>query len=650
MSTPRPTNPILPTQNPNPSYQDLLNVFGWKPKDNCTATLNPNDKCGSATSFDLENNGQPRDTSFQGPNNQSRNCPVASPPPVPKNEESDVSSLIKSAGGDAECIKESDFASDQSGGSVRAGVETLLGSAGFEAKWGQSNIQQKNKQIGCGSLIVKASQIIQKRNLISCIVESCKQDTTVFARANASVTIATTELTPAEQIYKAELLQQQNETNERITNEQSQVIMALYSRPSVTDERIENMQKSFDKINQLRLKAQEAQLKSYSRDIRIDTTTIRVRADVNINAKVELTSDAKSKITQLSEEITKDVAELTVSNTLGVNAMDPSTKNIVNQLSQSESNTISTNITNIEQNTSISADANGNITVSAPGQITLTSTMIDANACVTIVVDQIMKRAVANGVELASKTLNELVSKSAIANDVQGLDDMQNALNDALDKLTKNTMNLGGGMQQYLIIFAVIFGILLLLGGGAFLLFSSFKGGNPSYKFNSGNPTSVLFTMILVFVLIFLLALFFGHGKSKSYESLKNECEKSGMRLCEMGEACIKSKTDFNNNSVRYSAISPLNVEDDQNNQNKKDKQDNQNNQNNQNVWLKYNNVLCDYYQGTPPSIKQIIPMCCPTLPSSLPSSTPSSLPSSTPSFTPSQTPYQTPGSPYVQN
>ena len=41
---------------------------------------------------------------------------------------------------------ESDFASDVSGGSVRAGVETLLGSAGFEAKWGQSSIQNRNKQ------------------------------------------------------------------------------------------------------------------------------------------------------------------------------------------------------------------------------------------------------------------------------------------------------------------------------------------------------------------------------------------------------------------------------------------------------------------------------------------------------------------------
>jgi hypothetical protein len=621
MSTPTPTtkptiNSVLPTKNPNPSYQDLLDVFGWESGSNCPPNY-PN--CGTATSFDLKKNGQQRDTSFQGPNNQSKDCPVADPPSVPKNEESDVSSIIKSAGGDAQCIKESDFASDISGGSVRAGVETLLGSAGFEAKWGAESIQQKNKQIGCGSLIVKASQIIQKRNLISCIVDSCKQDTTIAARANASVVIQTGELTDNEQLYKAQLLQQQNETNEKITSDQLKALMPLYSNPAITEERIKNLENLFDSINQLRLKAHQAQLKSYSRDINIDNTTIQVRADVNINAKVELTSDAKSKITQLSEEITKDVAELTVANTLGTNAMDPSTRNIVNQMSTSESNTTSTNITNIEQNTSISADASGTIIISAPGEIKITSSMIDANACVTIVVDQIMKRSIANGVELASKSLNELGSKIALTNDIKGLDDMQKALNDALKNLTSNTMNLGGAMQQYLIMFAIGFGILLLLGGGVFLLTSFFKGGNrapPSYKFDSvidiKNPKSVLFTMFLIFVLIFLLALFFGHGKTKTYKYLKNECERSGMKLCEIGDACINSKKDPNNNSVRYSAISPSN----------------NGNNNNENVWLKYNNVLCDYYEGTPQSIKQIVPMCCPT----------------------SQTPYQTPGSPYTQN
>jgi hypothetical protein len=57
MSTPTPTtkptiNSVLPTKNPNPSYQDLLDVFGWESGSNCPPNY-PN--CGTATSFDLKN-------------------------------------------------------------------------------------------------------------------------------------------------------------------------------------------------------------------------------------------------------------------------------------------------------------------------------------------------------------------------------------------------------------------------------------------------------------------------------------------------------------------------------------------------------------------------------------------------------------------
>lgn len=486
MTTPTPTS--IPY-----SFKDLQNAYGWDGKEPTALGLTPKQK--ENLKF-VDSDNKEKDAS---------ECPQAAD--IPMNDPTnDIEGILQKVGADKQCVKENDLYNQQSSGSMRGEVRSFLGSAGAEAKFQQQETNQRNRQIGCGTLIVKASNIISKQKAMQCILNSCTQNTDVSVSGSVSVEIKTLDLTPDEKRQKAELMRVQAEERSAMSESDNMLVQALITK-NATQQQLDFLLNYIKNKQKLLETAQKEQLALYSRDINIEDTSVNVTLTQTTFVKVVLSSDAENKLKALSEDISKDVAEMNVANQLGTNAQDPNVQNIVNQNVGKSSSTASSSITKLAQNTNVRSDGSGRITIIAPGVINLKNTKIDANVAVSVILQQMMTQAVTNGLDLASKTMTDNQGIQKVLNDVRGLDDYQKAVNEAIKAGTGNTLftggdGLGGSMITYLIVgAAVLVGVMVLMnmskggGGGSTIVLptSRFRalsdiGHKMKYKMFPGFP------------------------------------------------------------------------------------------------------------------------------------------------------------------
>jgi hypothetical protein len=516
MSTPQPT-PTWPangntfTSNTNPdTFKALQDAYGWNGTTSTALGLTPQQKNLSFKDVDGKE--------------QTPQCPKADD--IPMNDSSnDIEKILKETGASQQCVKESDLYAKETSGSMRVKVDAFLASADAEAKFMSQEKNERKRQVGCGALLVTSTNIVSKQKAMQCIVNSCKQNTNISASAGASVTIQTLPLTDLQAIQLAKL-------NSDILDQNTQTIDSdnmLLKGASI--DKLDILTKFINNRTKLIKESQQQQLALYDRAITIRGTSIRVAATTNIAATIALSTEAQNKLSSLANDISKDVAQMEVANKLGVNAQDPNVKQIVNQNSSKSISTTSSSITDIAQNTTIKAEAGGNIKIVAPGIITLENTTIDADICATVVVQQIMAQAVSNGLTLASQTLTDNKSIGKVLNDVKGLDDYQNAVNDAIRAGTDASPSFGQGsgsfLKMALIGGAVLIGLVVLVNfipkGGSQqqpIILSKFGGYrlNSQYRMNSqyDSKSGYKYAAVVVVLLLLFTALFFGLRKLRN--------------------------------------------------------------------------------------------------------------------------------------
>jgi hypothetical protein len=398
-------------------------------------------------------------------NSRNNVCPQPQDPNMPDVRQN-MSDILKSAGGDQKCVQTFDLIHSDTSGSARAQLDGVIVNAAAEAKFQTNSTTDKKTQSGCTTLIVKASTIITKQLAMQCIVNNCQSEQTITTGTNARVLIETLELTPDEKRYKAELLQSQLQQLTDVNTNDSNIIAGLIERGVPTSQLDAFAKFSSERINMLK-EAQKQQLSLYTRDVNIKDSSVIAKANQKLSVQVVLSSDAKNKLSTLAESISKDVAEMQVSNKLGVNATTPNVKNIVAQAMAKSSSTASSSITNISNKTTISSGTDGTVIISAPGTINITNSVIEANAISNIVIQQILTQAVSNGMDIASKILTDNKSVQSVLNDVKGLDDFQKAVAETLRTGTDASPDFGGGsgsfLKMALIGGAVLIGVVVVL-------------------------------------------------------------------------------------------------------------------------------------------------------------------------------------------
>lgn len=445
MTTPTPYTSNVWNPSVPPTFDDLKRVFGWNGQE--------------ATAFDLPEEDKKNFSEFKNADNEDKTCPQPEDPGNSQFKEK-AADIIKSAGGDQQCIKTSDFFHQEASGSVRGQVKSFLGEAQAEAKFQENSTSRKATQVGCGSLLVKTTNIISKQISMQCILNNCKSNLTVDVQNGASVSIRTLKLSPEEAQQKADIIQQQNEINAR-TAQADNNLMANLIKSGATEYQINALSKFISDKQALLADVQKRQLETYDRQVKVTNSTVRATSDMNISAKLALSTDAQNKLSALSESISKDVAQMQVANQLGLDAQDTNVKQLVDQNSDQRSSSASSAIQNISQNTSIKSENGSHIEIEAAGIITITDSTIDSNAITNIVVQQIMTQAVTNGLDLATKALSDSKGVQETLNKVGGLDDFQKAVAESLGKGTDPGRNFGDGSSSVLMY--IVGGVVLLV-------------------------------------------------------------------------------------------------------------------------------------------------------------------------------------------
>lgn len=451
----------MATPTPDPyTFQDLKNAYGWNGTEATALGLSPQDK------------EKMKFTDSENKQKDASKCPQAAD--IPMNDPTNnVGDILQKSGASQQCVKTSDLYNSASSGSMRAQAESFFGSVGAEAKFMTQTTNERKMQIGCGTLLVKASNIVSKQKAMQCILNSCTQNTDVTVSGSVSVEIKTIDLTPDEKRQKAELMTAQTDERTAMSESDNMLVQNLLSKTN-DEQKLIFLQTYIANKQKLLKEAQKQQLDLYSRDINIVDSTVSVTLNQTTFVKVVMSSDAENKLKSLAEDISKDVAEMNVANQLGTNAQDPNVKSIVAQNSAKSSSTASSSLTELAQKTNVRSDGSGRITITAPGVINLRNTKIDANVAVSVILQQMMTQAVANGLDLASKTMNDNQGVQKVLNDVKGLDSYQKAVTEAIKAGTDNTLPSYGGGSSSMIMFAVI-GAAVLIGAMVFMNMS--KGG-----------------------------------------------------------------------------------------------------------------------------------------------------------------------------
>lgn len=339
-------------------------------------------------------------------------------------------------------------------GAMGASIDTWLvkASASMSFQDSSSSQEQKNSQSGCGAFLTNATNISNKQSQMQCIINKVSQNTTASISTSQNVEISTKPLTPQQQsdfnnltiththalsdlvLAQAKLV---TDSTERL---QSGITKQIIANPSISQDTIDKLivsnQKAIDSVQEFNKRLLElttiafkAQEKFYGRDLKISKATIKQFSSAQLKASISLSASATQQLATLSASIAKDTAAQSIANTFGTSALDPNIHQLASTATQNFASSASSSITNITNDTRLSINQSGSVIISANGDLDLTNIDIDQNFVATLVVQAILSQSITAGISAAASFLSDTSKAQEGANQVAGLNDLQNALN-----------------------------------------------------------------------------------------------------------------------------------------------------------------------------------------------------------------------------
>lgn len=376
-------------------------------------------------------------------------------------------------------------------GAMGASIDTWLvkASASMSFQDSSSSQEQKSSQSGCGAFLTNATNISNKQSQMQCIINKVSQNTTASISVSQDVQIFTAPLTPQQQSdfnnlqtthsrdLKDLVLAQAKLVTDSTERLQSGITDKIIANPSISQDTIDKLTTSNqnainsvqafnEKLYNLTTIAFAAQEKLYSRNLKMKNTKISQTANGQLKASITLSVSATQQLATLSASIAKDTAAQSIANTYGTSALDPNIHQLASTATQNFASSASSSITNIANDTRLSINQSGSIVISSNGDLDLTDVEIDQNFVASLVVQAILTQSITAGISAAASFLSDTSKAQSGANQIAGLNDLQNALNagniGAIDAGNKPVLAaLGGGGSSTSIIAVVVVLIIL---------------------------------------------------------------------------------------------------------------------------------------------------------------------------------------------
>jgi hypothetical protein len=317
--------------------------------------------------------------------------------------------------------------------SVSASLHKQDSKTANEQQSGSSN-NQNSYSAGCGSTLITANNVSQKKLAMQCVINNVSQNTSISVGATATITIHTRPLTDAEVASRSALEASNNRITQNSSNAVRDVMLAMMQKakpdgtPFYTADDITKLMTPLTSFYEKQQDKMNAALESYRRDINIKDSEIKNVMLSSVKTFTELTTSAKSDLATLSASIQKDLTAQSIANDMGVSSQDPNVKSMASKACESTSSESSSSITNVLNSLKATADSSGKIDIYAAGIITLTNVKITNDVTINMATQAVMNQAVANSQSAAAQFMTDTGASQGAVNKVAGLETLQKAL------------------------------------------------------------------------------------------------------------------------------------------------------------------------------------------------------------------------------
>ena len=355
---------------------------------------------------------------------------------------------LDSMGFDQVCKQEASTQSASFAASTKASCP--FGSVGAQVSGTAMNNQMS--QSGCGVFSATITNVQNLQQSRSCIEQNISNTSTVNVNANASIKIGSFPLTESEKIaYK--------EMNDKLMDNQTAIILASL-QSDLTYEDVEMLNRMFE--------ANEKQIQSwnkiYGRDVNIINSTVTSTVSINLKKINANNINLATQIENSFKASTANAAEATLKQTLGVNALSPNAKQLINQNITNNNVQITKVLTNV-MNKSVTSTSGGNvIEILAHGPVLIKDSVITATTALEIQQEDLNTMSQFIGQSISADIINDVSSKNGMDTTSKGLNDLIDALGAAnAAAIRANAEGVGGDWILYLI--GGIMLIVLIMGG-----------------------------------------------------------------------------------------------------------------------------------------------------------------------------------------
>jgi hypothetical protein len=361
-----------------------------------------------------------------------------------------------------------------------------FGSVGAQVSGTAMNNQMS--QSGCGVFSATVTNVQNLQQNRTCIEENITNTSNVAVSAGASVTIGNFAVTQ-ETINSLERISERYQ-------ESLQNALSAFTNPNLTTQQVQLVQSILDSQEKLMVTWQ----KVVDRSATISDSVITASSVTNLQVINKNNIDLVAQIENSFKASTANAAEAQLKETLGVNALSPNAKQLINQNITNNNVQITNILTNVLNESVTTADGSSNVEIMVNGPINIKSTTITATTALDLQQEDLNTMSQIMGQTISSDIINDISSTNGVDTSSAGLDDLVDALGEAnAAAIRANAEGVGGDWVLYIIggviVIALVAGAIMLNkdnspAGRAYQNYSRPGGGSRSGDSRSGGSQS----------------------------------------------------------------------------------------------------------------------------------------------------------------
>lgn len=366
-----------------------------------------------------------------------------------------ASDLAKSTGMNSTCQQAA--SSSGSSGSVSAGVSTPFGSAGGQASYQQ--YQRDMAQSGCGQFALNLSNMMNDMSTINCAIQSTNNTVNSQQVSGNSITYTTIPLTPEEEQNKQKLSQQ-------IIDAQA-TTMRLVANPNLSPE----MQQKLIDLNNSSINVFQSILDTYSRDINITNSTITQSIVQRLAAAISITAEQAKTIAAKQATIAQATAENKLAQDLGVDALSPDSRSVIQQNIQNSQYFSDQNVQNTVNSIKLSQTGTNTLSLTVPGNINIKDSTISQSIVADMIVKALIGNATSTGLQIASQITSDAAGTIASDGKSKGSDALIAEMGKAnAAAISAGKVDMGmGSLGIFIIVVILVLGFGVVKTGSAIM-------------------------------------------------------------------------------------------------------------------------------------------------------------------------------------